>query len=1039
MAEPLTKTSTESAAAGAAKLFLSYSRKDLEFADRLSKALLARNQDVWVDLEGIRPSEDWMTAIHGAIEGADAFIFVVSPDSVDPASVCAREIEHALAHNKRMIPIVCRVVDTRVVQVPEPVGKLNWIRSVDPNEFDIAIDKLIAAIQTDLEWAKQHTRILERAVEWAAARRDDSFLLQKNDLAAAERWLALGPTKEPKPTALQTGYIFDSRASAAKRQRFILTAVSTGLVITVVLAVLAWLQRNEAISQANIALARQLAAQAELATSERPALLQRGILLAAESLERYPTLEADQFLRSAVPLLPQAVGGVMKHQAAVKVVTFSPDGKRLATASWDGTAGVWDAASGRRLLSLPGKQNQRITAVTFSPNGALLATAGTDGNAQVWDAANGQRLGSPMTFRPTAMNGVVFSGDGNYVATISERAADVWELDAQGGTSRKAFSTSVVDTAFPCVPLSAFAFSPNGKHAAVSCRGQLRIWETASWSPIVTIPSRIRPGLIPPLHPIVFSADGQYLASADEVYEVASGKLTREMHAPAPVSAVAFSPDGGFIALASGDSVRLVKLSDGVQLAQWNHARTVRGLDFSPDGKALATASDDNTARIWQLEPAREATRISHSAPVWSVDFSPDGKSLATGSDDGDAAIWQAATAPFAADEVYGDTEGRVVAMSANGRFVAVERGDVVDVREVPGGRHVGRVPFHDDAAPNLEAAQASLSPDGRYLWMAVRERPRLVGRSLRAGDVHKKVRVWDASRSETIATIDYDEVPGSIVFSPDAGRLVTDDETTLALWDVSTRTEVTRIKHEQSPAAPVFSANGAYVAIIEPGAVRIFETTKLQEVRRLPIGETTFRVIAFAPDGKHVAASASEMVHIWELARDGAGNSLPKKYASALLFSPDGKQLVTANWNYYDPLDRSVSIWDVAQLREVDRLPLLEIERAHNVDTTATQLAFTDDGRYLASENQGALRIWDTRTRRETERWEIGSTTQLRFSPDGNYLISDAGTTAAAWRWGAQTQFAKTCKRLARNLSPEEWRLFLGDIVYRKTCPELP
>src|SRR5262249_55149551 len=153
---------------------------------------------------GIQPSEDWMKAIHAAIEGADAFIFVVSPDSVAAASVCAREIEHALAHNKRMIPIVCRDVDTRAVQVPEAVRKLNWIRCINADEFDPAVDKLIAAIQTDLEWTKQHTRLLERAVEWNDAKRDDSFLLQKNDLAAAERWLALGPGKEPKPTELQT-------------------------------------------------------------------------------------------------------------------------------------------------------------------------------------------------------------------------------------------------------------------------------------------------------------------------------------------------------------------------------------------------------------------------------------------------------------------------------------------------------------------------------------------------------------------------------------------------------------------------------------------------------------------------------------------------------------------------------------------------------------------------------------------------------------------------------------------------------------------
>ena len=164
---------------------------------------------------------------------------MVSPDLVHPTSVCVQEIDHAVAHNKRIIPIVCRSVDTRAIRVPEAIGRLNWVPFFDTDGFELSVEKLVSAIEIDLEWVKQHTRLLERAVEWDAAKRDDSFLLQKNDLAAAERWLTLGPTKEPKPTALQTQYVIDSRTSATKRQRFKFGAVTAGLVITVALAVLA--------------------------------------------------------------------------------------------------------------------------------------------------------------------------------------------------------------------------------------------------------------------------------------------------------------------------------------------------------------------------------------------------------------------------------------------------------------------------------------------------------------------------------------------------------------------------------------------------------------------------------------------------------------------------------------------------------------------------------------------------------------------------------------------------------------------------------
>ena len=107
-----------------ADIFISYSRKDKEFVRRLYEALKRRDREAWVDWEDIRPAEEFMQAIYSAIEGADTFTSVVTPDSV--ASVpCGLETAHAASHNKRMVPIVAREVNADTV--PEALRKLNWV------------------------------------------------------------------------------------------------------------------------------------------------------------------------------------------------------------------------------------------------------------------------------------------------------------------------------------------------------------------------------------------------------------------------------------------------------------------------------------------------------------------------------------------------------------------------------------------------------------------------------------------------------------------------------------------------------------------------------------------------------------------------------------------------------------------------------------------------------------------------------------------------------------------------------------------------
>jgi hypothetical protein len=191
-----------------ADAFISYSRKDKDFVRRLDEALKSRKREAWIDWEGIRPTEEFMQAIYRAIEAADTFIFVLTPDSV-ASVVCGREIAHATAHNKRLVPLVQCDVDA--AKVPEALAKLNWIFCRDSDDFEKAVDTLITALDTDLEWVHAHTRLLTRAIEWESKSKNNSFVLRGVDLRAAELWLTqAGGDKERQPTTLQTEYIIAS-------------------------------------------------------------------------------------------------------------------------------------------------------------------------------------------------------------------------------------------------------------------------------------------------------------------------------------------------------------------------------------------------------------------------------------------------------------------------------------------------------------------------------------------------------------------------------------------------------------------------------------------------------------------------------------------------------------------------------------------------------------------------------------------------------------------------------------------------------------
>ncbi len=238
-------------------VFISYSHQDREFALRLRTALQERGKDVWLDESGIHPAERWKSALQRAIEGSDTFIFVISAYSA-ASRECRTELDHAVSLNKRVIPVVANRNT-----LPPGLADFQFVppRGRFEENFEASSDLLVSAIDTDLEWVREHTQWGLKAIEWDNHGRDASFLLAGSELEAAEQWLARQSGKRPEPTALDNGFVLVSRRHVVRRLRRTRAITAAALAIVSALAVTAFVLRNQAVNQSHIATSRQLAAE----------------------------------------------------------------------------------------------------------------------------------------------------------------------------------------------------------------------------------------------------------------------------------------------------------------------------------------------------------------------------------------------------------------------------------------------------------------------------------------------------------------------------------------------------------------------------------------------------------------------------------------------------------------------------------------------------------------------------------------------------------------------------------------------------------
>jgi WD40 repeat protein len=660
-----------------ARIFISYSRKDMAFADRLEAALKARGFEPLIDRTEIYAFEDWWKRIEALIGKADTVVFVLSPDAV-ASEIALKEITHAASLNKRFAPIVCRRVEDRAI--PQALQRLNFIFFDDPARFEESADQLAEALQTDIGWVRQHTEFGELTRRWSKADRPGGLLLRSPVLEEAERWIASRPRGAPEPTEETQAFITDSRRGTTRRRNVLTGSLAAGLVVAFALAGLAYWQRGIAAEQRDVAEKRRIVTLAELATSERV----RGnwdtaLRLVVHAARLLLALDQEGGVEISVPhsALAAAVsqsswllmlrpggnagfgpnrahkvttwdGAITKkisflpgHDNEVTSAAFSPDGKRIITAAgW--TAQIWDVATGTE-IAIRG-QESAVTFAALDPDGTRIIAACEDNAVRIFDLATGNEIA--VLGHKDDVRSAAFSPDGERIITVSGNAVHVWdamsakEVAVLGGHDRPVFSA---------------AFSSDGKRIvtasgyAGSDYGTARIWDATSAKEVAVL--RGHKGSV---FSAAFSSDGERIVTASDdgtarIWDVVTAKEVAVLrgHEDDDVRYAAFSPDGTRVVTGSDDrTARIWNAATAEEIAVLRgHEAAVTFAAFSPDGTRIVTTAGDG-ARIWSAAPEKPIIVLrGHKGRVRSAAFSADGTRIVTGSDDRTARVWDAASA----------------------------------------------------------------------------------------------------------------------------------------------------------------------------------------------------------------------------------------------------------------------------------------------------------------------------------------------------------------------------------------------------------
>jgi WD40 repeat protein/class 3 adenylate cyclase/two-component SAPR family response regulator len=782
-----------------------------------------------------------------------------------------------------------------VERIRDILNKLADARLITLGEMtaEVAHEALIRAWPTLRDWLNQdreglrlHRHLTEAAYEWELLGRDPGALYRGAHLSQAREWAALNPKalNAREQTFLGASIEHEQREEKEReerRQHDLETARK-----------LADTERARAEEQALYAAQLELSfnrAEAQRLALEANRLLTSGgsseqiALLSLRSMNIHYTLEGDAALAAAARL--DYPVQLFSDTNIAWAVAFSPDANYILTGGRSITAKLWDARTGLEIRQFTG-HTKGIGEVHFSPDGKHIVTMSADNSTIKWNLATAQEV-YRITTDPE-LPGAAYSHDGKTIFTISgNNTIKQWNAESGKEIGIVLEMTGQVKSIY---------ISPDGK-SLLTFSNTAQLWDVRTRQKISEFlldPNTVQPSAI------AFSPDGGFVLTGNTdgiayLWDVKTGGEVRKFIGhTSNIIDVAFSPDNQYVLTGGGDrTMRLWDMETALELRRIHFSAYVHAIDVSPDGQWVLTSSHDGCARIWSLNTSPRSLLLNQGAGISAVAFSPDGKLIFTGGATGTAQLWDAIT-----------------------------------------GKKVHDFMGHT----NLINYGAAFSPDGKYLV---------------TGSWDATIRLWDIQTGKEIRRfIGTNAFVNGVEFSPDGRYVVSAGNDGILLWDAQTGQEIRKFSEIRAYRA-VFSPDGNYIltsAGVSPdGKVRLWDVSTGHVIQEYQSGIGEMTSVDLSPDGKYILAGGDSIMHLWDAQ---TGEELRQFIGHTggiytAIFSPDGRYIATAS------PDNTARLWDVQTGQEIRRFT------GHAAGVEA--VAFSPDGKYLLTgSDDGTAMLWD-------------------------------------------------------------------------------